>query len=56
MKIQAAEEMTVTPPVDGEIRVNGGQWTRLPVVVKSGDRVETRPARMPDAGQGALKP
>lgn len=55
MKLQAAEELTVTPPVNSEIRVNGGQWTRLPVVVKSGDRVETRPAPMPGAGQGVGK-
>lgn len=43
MELKKSDQMTVNPPADGEIRVNGGPWTSLPVTVKPGDKVETRP-------------
>ncbi|MFB6460492.1 hypothetical protein [Bradyrhizobium tunisiense] len=35
--------LTVQPRADAQIRVNGGPWSDLPLTVKSGDHVESRP-------------
>lgn len=42
-----ANPLTVVPPADGEISVNGGPWVRVPVEVTSGDEVKTRPVQDP---------